>query len=148
MFSFLVSIPFANRAKVPPRPAGQRTEPEPNTTFQGFGFGDGGFQMSLGIGAFPFGIFTSTFNFGGNPRSQSMNICNLNNFSFTSFFNPPSTDLVVIFLSGENLATGKLIVFFLFGLDTSAHLLQDEDQFLSKAFLWVTILFLAWLILA
>lgn len=59
-------------SKVPPRPAGQRTEPEPNTTFQGFGFGDGGFQMSLGIGAFPFGIFTSTFNFGANLRSQSM----------------------------------------------------------------------------
>lgn len=61
-----------HRSKVPPRPAGQRTEPEPNTTFQGFGFGDGGFQMSLGIGAFPFGIFTSTFNFGTNLRSQSM----------------------------------------------------------------------------
>lgn len=75
---------------MPPRPAGQRTEPEPNTSFQGFGFGDGGFQMSLGIGAFPFGIFTSTFNFGGNPRSQSMNICNLNNFNLypTPFFNP------------------------------------------------------------
>lgn len=27
--------------------------------------------MSLGIGAFPFGIFTSTFNMGGDPRVQS-----------------------------------------------------------------------------
>ncbi|XP_055318885.1 E3 ubiquitin-protein ligase RNF185-like isoform X2 [Sitodiplosis mosellana] len=92
------------RSKVPPRPAGQRTEPEPNTTFQGFGFGDGGFQMSLGIGAFPFGIFTSTFNFGTNLRTQSMY---------------PSTTVQF-----------------------------EEDQFLSKAFLWVTVLFLAWLILA
>ena len=32
--------------------------------FPGFGFGDGGFHMSFGIGAFPFGFFTSTFNFG------------------------------------------------------------------------------------
>lgn len=63
---------YIHSSKVPPRPAGQRTEPEPNATFQGFGFGDGGFQMSLGIGAFPFGIFTSTFNFGTNLRSQSM----------------------------------------------------------------------------
>nr|XP_044996932.1 E3 ubiquitin-protein ligase RNF185-like isoform X1 [Jaculus jaculus] len=30
--------------------------------FQGFGFGDGGFQMSFGIGAFPFGIFATAFN--------------------------------------------------------------------------------------
>ncbi|XP_031631113.1 E3 ubiquitin-protein ligase RNF185-like [Contarinia nasturtii] len=91
------------RSKVPPRPAGQRTEPEPNTTFQGFGFGDGGFQMSLGIGAFPFGIFTSTFNFGTNIRSQSMY---------------PSTTVQL-----------------------------EEEQWLSKLFLYVTILFLAWLIL-
>ena len=30
--------------------------------FQGFGFGDGGLQMSFGIGAFPFGIFATAFN--------------------------------------------------------------------------------------
>lgn len=51
------------REKLPPRPQGQRTEPE-NTGFSGFGFGDGGFHMSFGIGAFPFGFFASTFNFG------------------------------------------------------------------------------------
>lgn len=62
---------FSNRSKVPPRPAGQRVEPEPAQGFQGFGFGDGGFHMSLGIGAFPFGIFTSSFNVGGDPRAQS-----------------------------------------------------------------------------
>lgn len=56
---------------MPPRPAGQRVEPEPVNGFQGFGFGDGGFHMSLGIGAFPFGIFTSTFNVGGDLRGQS-----------------------------------------------------------------------------
>lgn len=50
------------RDKLPPRPQGQRTEPE--NTFSGFGFGDGGFHMSFGIGAFPFGFFASTFNFG------------------------------------------------------------------------------------
>lgn len=36
--------------------------------FQGFGFGDGGFHMSFGIGAFPFGIFASSFNLNdGRP---------------------------------------------------------------------------------
>ncbi|XP_062120917.1 E3 ubiquitin-protein ligase RNF185-like [Drosophila sulfurigaster albostrigata] len=49
--------------KVPPRPAGQRTEPEPAPGFRGFGFGDG-FHISFGIGAFPFGFFTSTLNLG------------------------------------------------------------------------------------
>ncbi|KAM9793282.1 E3 ubiquitin-protein ligase RNF185 isoform X2 [Syngnathus typhle] len=42
------------REKTPPRPQGQRPEPENRGGFQGFGFGDGGFQMSFGIGAFPF----------------------------------------------------------------------------------------------
>lgn len=54
------------RTKVPPRPAGQRVEPEPQQ-FQGFGFGDTSFGMSFGIGAFPFGFITQTFNFG-EPR--------------------------------------------------------------------------------
>ena len=35
------------RKKVPPRPQGQRTEPEQPQGFQGF-FGDGGFHMSFG----------------------------------------------------------------------------------------------------
>lgn len=32
--------------------------------FPGFGFGEGGFHMSFGIGAFPFGFFSSTFQVG------------------------------------------------------------------------------------
>ncbi|XP_030379840.1 E3 ubiquitin-protein ligase RNF185-like isoform X2 [Scaptodrosophila lebanonensis] len=59
------------RNKVPPRPAGQRTEPEPAPGFPGFGFGDG-FHMSFGIGAFPFGFFTSSLNFG-EPRPAAAN---------------------------------------------------------------------------
>lgn len=55
--------------------------------FQGFGFGDGGFQMSFGIGAFPFGIFATAFNINdGRPppgifltfycfRSATLNNC-------------------------------------------------------------------------
>jgi hypothetical protein len=41
-------------------------------TFPNFGFGgDGGFQFSFGIGAFPFGIFASTFNFNdGRPAAR------------------------------------------------------------------------------
>lgn len=56
-------------SQVPPRPAGQRTEPESAGGFPGFGFGEG-FHMSFGIGAFPFGVFTSTFNFG-DPRPSA-----------------------------------------------------------------------------
>ncbi|XP_065363566.1 E3 ubiquitin-protein ligase RNF185-like [Calliphora vicina] len=59
------------RNKVPPRPAGQRTEPEPQQGFQGFSFGDG-FHMSFGIGAFPFGYFASSLNFG-EPRPAPAN---------------------------------------------------------------------------
>lgn len=43
-------------------------ETNPSQGFQGFGFGDGGFQMSFGIGAFPFGIFATAFNINdGRP---------------------------------------------------------------------------------
>eukprot|EP00795_Rhopilema_esculentum_P015857 gene15857-7182_t len=55
------------RENLPPRPQGQRPEPENNfNPFQGFGFGNGtgGFQVSFGIGAFPF-TFLST-----NPPFQ------------------------------------------------------------------------------
>ncbi|CAI5691150.1 E3 ubiquitin-protein ligase RNF5 [Oreochromis niloticus] len=49
------------RLKTPPRPQGQRTEPESRGgMFRGFG--DTGFHMSFGIGAFPFGFFTTVFN--------------------------------------------------------------------------------------
>lgn len=50
------------REKIPPRPSGQRTEPENNNGFSNLGFGDSGFQMSFGIGAFPFGLFASVFS--------------------------------------------------------------------------------------
>ncbi|KAK9877044.1 hypothetical protein WA026_016073 [Henosepilachna vigintioctopunctata] len=90
------------REKVPPRPAGQRTEPEPGSAFSGFGFADNGFHMSFGIGAFPFGFFTSTFNFGDARPTAA--------------------------------ARG-----------TQQHM---EEQFLSKIFLWMAILFVAWLLLA
>lgn len=56
------------REKVPPRPQGQRTEPENSNNLNGFGLGDNGFQMSFGIGAFPFGFFASSFNLNdGRP---------------------------------------------------------------------------------
>ncbi|XP_018012723.1 E3 ubiquitin-protein ligase RNF185-like [Hyalella azteca] len=73
------------RNKAPPRPAGQRTEPEPQHSFMnGFGFGGdgaggagGNFQFHFGIGAFPFGFFTlmnNGLNLGNNaqmPPGQS-----------------------------------------------------------------------------
>ncbi|XP_043218950.1 E3 ubiquitin-protein ligase RNF185-like [Amphibalanus amphitrite] len=61
------------RNQLPPRPPGQRTEPEnQGTTFGGVNFGDTNFHMSFGIGAFPLGFFASTLNFGGerlNPHA-------------------------------------------------------------------------------
>lgn len=58
--------------------------------------------MSFGIGAFPFGFFTSSFNFG-DPRPS------------------PAPR------------------------GTHQHL---EEQFLSKIFLWIALIFVAWLLLA
>lgn len=53
---------------IPPRPRGQRPEPESNPNVQNGNFANlfnaGGFQMSFGIGAFPFGFFATNFNFG------------------------------------------------------------------------------------
>ena len=47
--------------------------------FPGFGFGDGGFQMSFGIGAFPFGFFASTFNLNdGRPPPRKCQIMFMN----------------------------------------------------------------------
>ncbi|CAF3951185.1 unnamed protein product, partial [Rotaria magnacalcarata] len=47
------------RDTIPPRPAGTRQEPRPN---RNFGFGEGvNFQMSFGVGAFPFGLFQTAF---------------------------------------------------------------------------------------
>lgn len=72
------------------------------TGILGFGFADNGFHMSFGIGAFPFGFFTSSFNFvDGRPTP----------------------------------------------VPRGAHQ-QIEEQFLSKIFLWMAILFVAWLLLA
>jgi len=45
--------------------------------FPGFGFGDGGFHMSFGIGAFPFGIFASTLNLNdGRPGPRKYKFYN------------------------------------------------------------------------
>lgn len=49
------------RLKTPPRPQGQRTEPESRGGMFP-GLGETGFHMSFGIGAFPFGFFTTVLN--------------------------------------------------------------------------------------
>jgi len=41
--------------------------------FPGFNFGDGGFHLSFGIGAFPFGFLTS-FNFSDRPHGGKYKI--------------------------------------------------------------------------
>lgn len=89
------------RNNVPPRPAGQRTEPENNIGFSSFGFGDGSY-MSFGIGTFPFALLTSTFSFG------------------------------------ETRPGGAL-------RGTPQY---DEEQFLSRVFLWVAFIIVCWLLMA
>ncbi|XP_070497517.1 E3 ubiquitin-protein ligase RNF185-like [Chironomus tepperi] len=88
--------------KTPPRPQAQRTEPDNSQNYQGFqSFGDAGFHLSFGIGAFPFVFFGSSFNFNDIRQRNGQN--------------------------GSQF---------------------EEDQFLSKVFLWVAIIFFCWLILA
>lgn len=59
---------------IPPRPRGQRPEPESAGGANGGQFGNmfntGGFQMSFGIGAFPFGFFATNFNWGQDGYNQ------------------------------------------------------------------------------
>jgi len=59
---------------IPPRPRGQRPEPESAGGANGGQFGNmfntGGFQMSFGIGAFPFGFFATNFNWGQEGYNQ------------------------------------------------------------------------------
>ncbi|PAV65250.1 hypothetical protein WR25_06654 [Diploscapter pachys] len=57
------------REKIPPRPQGQRSEAS-SGGFPGFQWGDGNgnVQFSLGIGIFPFTMFSSLFTFGGERQ--------------------------------------------------------------------------------
>jgi len=58
---------------IPPRPRGQRPEPESSGGIGanvGNMFNAGGFQMSFGIGAFPFGFFATNLNWGGNDQAN------------------------------------------------------------------------------
>lgn len=104
---------------VPPRPKGQRPEPETTggSTFGGFGgFGGGGngFQMSFGIGAFPFGFFATNFNLGENHSGHAH----------------------VHGMRGHGTGTPE---------GTAQY---AEEQFLHKVFLWVAFLFIFWLLIA
>lgn len=105
---------------VPPRPKGQRPEPESTggSTFGGFGgFGGGGggngFQMSFGIGAFPFGFFATNFNLGESGHTHAHGT--------------------------RGHGTGG-------APEGSAQF--EEEQFLHKVFLWVAFLFIFWLLVA
>jgi len=103
---------------VPPRPKGQRPEPEttggsPFGGFGGFGGGGNGFQMSFGIGAFPFGFFATNFNLGENSGHAHVH-------------------------GMRGHGTGAP--------EGSAQ--YAEEQFLHKVFLWVAFLFIFWLLIA
>lgn len=81
--------------------------------------------MSFGIGAFPFGLFASTFNFG-DPVIRG--VC------FVCIF--PILKLKLIFYLQGHGAHG-----------TNPGNMEDE-RFLSQLFLWVAILFIFWLLVA
>nr|ACO14880.1 RING finger protein 185 [Caligus clemensi] len=60
------------REKIPPRPRGQRSEPETanaNNNWNMFTGMGGVTSLSLGIGAFPFGLLITNFQFG-DPRQR------------------------------------------------------------------------------
>lgn len=88
------------RDKLPPRPPGQRSEPPDSSSsfnsanFPGFGFGDGGFHMSFGIGAFPFGFFASSFNFNDTRPIPSELLAS----SFQLHPPPPSPSSLLLLL--------------------------------------------------
>ncbi|XP_053147672.1 E3 ubiquitin-protein ligase RNF5 isoform X3 [Hemicordylus capensis] len=50
------------RLKTPPRPRGQRPEPESRGGLGGFPEAATGFHMAFGIGAFPFGFFATGYS--------------------------------------------------------------------------------------
>lgn len=108
--------------QVPPRPRGQRPEPEVNGApaggfFSPFNLGQGGngFQMSFGIGAFPFGFFAHNFNFGGNPGGEL----------------------------GRGRGGGGAG-----GYPAEGTVQYEEEQFLHKVFLYVAGAFIFWLLIA
>jgi len=61
---------------IPPRPRGQRSEPEntggANNFFNFGGGGNNGIQMSFGIGAFPFGFFATNMNLGNGANGGAI----------------------------------------------------------------------------
>lgn len=87
--------------------------------------------MSFGIGAFPFGLFASTFNFG-DPVIRGKQTKQNRKLSTDGFELDQSS---IIFCSGHG-AHG-----------TNPANLEDE-RFLSQLFLWVAILFIFWLLVA
>ncbi|XP_075243267.1 E3 ubiquitin-protein ligase RNF185-like [Convolutriloba macropyga] len=119
------SAPQDPREKVPPRPQGHRAEPVDTgnySPFGGFGGdGGGGFHMSFGIGAFPFGFFMSNFNLNGAGGGA-----------------PNTTNGV----NGGGGATGPNQA------PPSGTPQHEEEQFLAKIFLWVALMFGLWLLIS
>lgn len=118
--------------------------------------------MSFGIGAFPLGFFTSSFNFGNDGVRPAREFCLFMYLMNPNYFPVWMSTINVLYnwsvlalnqvltlfcISYEsnipNSNTALTLCIYLFIADAS-----EEDQFLSKLFLWVGILFLAWLLLA
>lgn len=99
-----------------------------SNSFQFFGsniFGDGGMNMSFGIGAFPFGFMATTFNIGGAAHQ---------NCRWSLFCCPtcrPSNPFPSVSPLSANNEVGT-----------------EEEQFMSKLFMWIAVLFIIWLLIA
>ncbi|KAL7672260.1 hypothetical protein ACOME3_007151 [Neoechinorhynchus agilis] len=73
-----------------PRPSAQRSTNSGvahHRRDNGFLVDAAGFQMSFGIGAFPIGLFSTTFNFGRNTGEQESNRAD-RNVGFAGLFGP------------------------------------------------------------
>lgn len=85
--------------------------------------------MSFGIGAFPFGFFTSSFNFG-EPR--------------------PAGELQLHILQVASSINPNLFFFFAFPCAAANRgtTQYDDEQMLSKLFLYLAFLCIGWLLFA
>lgn len=112
--------------KLPPRPQAQRPEPETSfNPFQSFGFGN-----AFGMGGVPGGN-PAAGNGAGNPLGGAGGGFQFS-FGVGAF---PFSFLATTFGANQNQAP-------------AGSPQAQEEQFLSRAFLWIAVFFLLWLLIA
>lgn len=106
------------RLKTPPRPQGQRPAPESRGGFQPFGDA-GGFHFSFGVGAFPFGFFTTVFN-AHEPFRRGAGVDLGQGHPASSWQDSLFLFLAIFFFSGCSVFEPHLL---------PAHLQLEENQY-------------------